>query len=601
MKKSDFEMIVSSTPEQPGIYKFYNKNNIIIYVGKAKNLRKRVNSYFSNFENHSNKTKELLYHLEHIEFTITPSDHDAFLLENSLIKNHQPKYNINLKDDKTYPFIVVKDEPFPRIVLSRKKTKNNKEYIGPYTSIYKVKELLSLIRSQIPLRTCKLDLSHKKIQSSVYKKPCLEYHIGNCKAPCMGWQTKEEYEENIIQVKKILSGNIKPIVEEYKQKMLVSAKNLEFEKAQIYKKKIEELNTFKAKSFIVQHKNINADIFAVKSDNNSLWINYIIIKNGSVLQSDIFQFNNPLEEQTLLLLPTIILDLRNRLKSNNLEIIVPFYIEYEDANLCITIPKSGTKKQLLEWGFQNIEAHQKSLFILSNHTTQKIEVLKDLQALLHLPKLPVYIECFDNSHFQGAAQVSAMVCFMNGIPYKKYYRTFHIKSTSISNDFQSMEEAVYRRYKHLQDTQQALPNLLIIDGGKGQLSSAMKALKKLHLHHTIPTISLAKNIEEIFFPEDNNAILLPFDNPTLSLIREIRNEIHRFVIDFHRKSFLKKFKSSELDEVHGIGEKTKQLLLQKFKSITQIKQAEEKELITLIGKKRTQILKNYFNANHTNR
>ena len=598
MTKEEFSIVQPSLPNKPGIYKYFDATDKIIYVGKAKNLRKRVVSYFNKISDYY-KTKKLVSEIKRIEFTIVDSEQDALLLENSLIKQYQPKYNLVLKDDRSYPHIVIKNESFPRIFITRKMIKDGSQYLGPYTNVAQVYSLLNLIKQTIPLRTCSLNLNPKNIEKGKFKE-CLEYHLGNCKAPCVAFQSKEEYDEQVQQVKDILKGKLGDIIKNYKKEMMEKASNLEFEKAEIIKKKIEYLQTYQSKSIIVNTKIDNVDICSVVSNEKYAAVNFMIIVQGTIIHTHSVTITKTLQESDEEILVPILYQLREKYKSTSKEIIVPFTISTEDE-LMVTVPKSGDKKKLLELSLQNAEymmqEHKRKLTLnLSENTDQQNHaLLEQLKIDLHLTEIPDHIECFDNSNFQGSYPVAAMVCFKDGVPFKKEYRHFHIKTVDGINDFASMKEIVYRRYKRVLDEGKPLPKLIIIDGGKGQLSSALESINELGLLGKTTVVGLAKNIEEIFYPGDSESLKLPYQSDTLNLIKRIRDEVHRFGITFHRSTRSKGIIKNELEKINGIGEKTASDLLKHFRSVLKVKNATEKELEAIVGLSKARIIKQYFN------
>ncbi len=598
MTQQEFSVIAPTLPLQPGIYKYFDAGNELLYVGKAKSLRKRVSSYFSKTLT-SYKTHELVQRIHHIEFTIVNNEQDAFLLENTLIKEFQPKYNINLKDDKSYPFIVIKKEPFPRIFFTRRKINDGSTYLGPYTSVGKVRELLDFIKQNIPLRTCKLNLTEANIKKGKFKV-CLEYHLGNCKGPCEALQSVQDYEEGLQQVVNLLKGNLSPVIQHFKKEMKQHAANLSFEKAAIVQKKLEHLLQYQSKSSVVNTKTGTVDVFSILEEGNTAYVNYLAVNNGAIVQTKTVTLEKKLEETAAEVLSFAVADLRNTFESEAKEIIVPFEIDYPETAIKIVIPKGGDRKKLLELSEKNVnyfreELKKKKMLNLERQTeNEKIKVLHQIQQALQLPLMPVHIECFDNSNFQGSFPVSAMVCFKNGEPDKANYRHFKVKTVSGINDFATMKEVVYRRYKRLTDEKQPLPQLIIIDGGKGQLSAAMESIKEINLPSSTTVVGLAKNEEEIFFPGDSESIKLPWDSDSLKLIRRIRDEVHRFGITFHRSLRSKGTFKNELEQIKGIGKATADILLKEFKSIKNIRAKEEKELIAIIGKAKTKILLEYF-------
>jgi len=607
MTQQNFSAIASTIPAQPGIYKYYDAANELLYVGKAKHLRKRVSSYFSKTFT-SYKTHELVNRIHHIEFTIVNSEQDAFLLENTLIKEFQPKFNINLKDDKSYPYIVIKKEPFPRVFFTRRKINDGSVYFGPYTSVVKVKELLDFIKENILLRTCKLNLTQNNIKKGKFKV-CLEYHLGNCKGPCEGLQKVEDYNKELDQLANLLKGNLSSVIQHFKKEMKAHSEKMEFEKALMYQNKIEHLQSYQSKSAVVNTKMGTVDVFSIMQDGNTAYINYLAVSNGAIVQTKTIILEKKLEETAAEVLAFGIAQLRSTFESDAKEIVVPFQIDYPEANTLLTVPKGGDRKKLLELSEKNVnyfkeDLNRKKMLHLEDKTTgEKLQVLNVLQKDLQLSALPIHIECFDNSNFQGSYPVSAMVCFINGQPARAEYRRYKVKTVIGINDFASMKEVVYRRYNRLIEEGKPLPQLVIIDGGKGQLSAAMQSVNILTtqgksnlsepFRHTT-VVGLAKNEEEIFFPGDTQSIKLPWDSESLKLIRRIRNEVHNHGITYHRNLRSKGTFKNELEQIKGIGNTTADLLLKKFKSVKNIRLQTEDELIQLIGKAKTKILMDYF-------
>ncbi|MBT9485357.1 excinuclease ABC subunit UvrC [Sediminibacterium sp.] len=598
MTQEAFQQIAHTIPLQPGIYKYYDKEHTLLYVGKAKSLRKRVSSYFSkSFVGY--KTHELVKRIHQIEFTIVDSEQDAFLLENALIKEYKPKYNIELKDDKTYPYIVVKREAFPRIFLTRRKINDGSEYIGPFTSAGKVRELIEFVKQYIPLRSCKLNLSKENIAAGKFKV-CLEYHLGNCKGPCEGLQSLEDYQNGIQQMRNILKGNLGSVIAQFKEEMQQYAMGLEFEKAELIRKKIDHLENYQSSSVVVSKHLTNIDVFSIAKDDNKAYVNYLMVQNGTIVQTHSVPIETKLEETEEEVLVWVIGELRNTFNSMAKELIVPFPIEYPDPSIIITIPKAGDKRKLLDLSLKNVayfkeELRKKKMLRLEGKTDdEQKKVLYELQQYLQLDEVPIHIECFDNSNFQGAFPVSAMVCFKNGIPSKNDYRRFNVKTVEGINDFATMKEVVYRRYKRLKEEALPFPQLVIIDGGKGQLSSAMEAFKELNIVGVTTVVGLAKNEEEIFFPGDSESFKLPMSSDSLKLVRRIRDEVHRFGITFHRNQRSKGTFKNELEQVPGIGKATIDELLRNFKSVKNIKLQSEQALAMVVGVNRATILTKYF-------
>jgi len=594
MTREQFSHILQSIPHQPGCYKYFDARNELLYVGKAKDLRKRVSSYFNKTVDNF-KTRRLVTLIHAIDFTITDTEHDAFLLENSLIKHYQPPFNIALKDDKTYPYIVIKNEPFPRVFLTRRLIRDGSEYLGPFTGLVRVKELLELVRHNIPMRTCNLNLTPANIAKKKFKV-CLEYHLGNCKGPCEGYQTPEDYTENLQQVKHVLKGNIGDAIKYLKSEMMACAERMEFEKAQIVKRKIESLQTYQSKSTIVNPRLDNADVACILSDETHFYVNYMMVSNGTIIHVKTIQIQKQLDEQETDVLSLALDNLRETFQSNATEVIVPLPVDVADPATKVTVPRAGDKKKLLELSIKNAEIfaaemRRKSTLLLGQATEENnLTVLEELQDALQLQDLPVHIECFDNSNFQGAYPVAAMVCFRNGAAANKEYRHYHIKTVKGINDFASMGEVVHRRYKRLMDEGKSLPQLVIIDGGKGQLSSALESIEKLGLTGRMTLIGLAKREESVFFPTDSEPIQLPFDSPAHLLLRRIRDEVHRFGITFHRQVRSKGTFKNDLEDITGIGEKTATELLQAFRSVKNISTLTERELTRVIGASKARIV-----------
>jgi excinuclease ABC subunit C len=599
MTQEQFSNIAHTIPVDPGIYKYFDEKNELIYVGKAKSLRKRVSSYFTKtFTTY--KTHELVQRIRRIEFTIVNSEQDAFLLENSLIKQFQPKYNINLKDDKSYPFIVVKNEPFPRVFLTRRKINDGSEYLGPFTSVGKVRELLDFVKGNIQLRTCQLNLTDNNIRKGKFKV-CLEYHLGNCKGPCEGLQTAEDYKAGLVQLKNILKGNLGPLMQEFKKEMRELAEKMNFEKAEIIRKKLGHLETYESRSIIVSRHLSHADVFSMLRDGDHAYVNFLMVENGTIVQTHTTEVETHLEESDEEVLAFTVAQLRETFNSHAREIILPFPIEYPEEGITLTIPKGGDKKKLLELSEKNVdyfreELRKKKILQLEGKTLdERKKVLYQLMEDLQLSELPIHIECFDNSNFQGSYPVSAMVCFRDGVESKKDYRHFNVKTVQGINDFATMKEVVHRRYRRLLEEQQSLPQLVIIDGGKGQLSAAMESITELGLTGMMTVVGLAKNEEEIFFPGDTESIKLPYNSDSLKLIRRIRDEVHRFGITFHRQKRSKGTFVNELEQIQGIGRRTADMLLKEFRSVNKIKQLTEEEIAAVIGVAKARLVKAHFN------
>jgi len=597
MTQSEFRHIITGLPGQPGIYKFYDKSQKLIYVGKAKNLKKRIRSYFNKTLG-SYKTHELVSRIHTIEFTIVNSEQDAFFLENSLIKKFQPRYNINLKDDKTYPYIVIKNEPFPRIFLTRKLIQDGSEYLGPYTSVQKVRELLDFIRRTIPLRTCTLHLSKRNIDRKKFKV-CLEYHLGNCKGPCEKLQSEENYQQGIEQAKNLLKGNLQPVIRSLRNDMKQMAEQMDFEKAEIVKKKIEFLDNYQSRSVVVNPRLADMDVFSIIKSGEKVYISYMMVQNGAIVQTKTVQTENYLDEPEAEILAFAVAQMRNTFHSTSREIILPFPVNYPEKDIKITIPRAGDKKKLLDLAEKNaryfIDELQLKQKLKTPHAGTVINtVLKQIQSDLHLPLIPAHIECFDNSNFQGSYPVSAMVCFREGEPSKKDYRLFNVKTVKGINDFATMKEAVYRRYKRVIAEKLSWPQLVIIDGGKGQLKAAAEALAELESLNKTTLVGLAKNEEELFFTGDKESIKLAMNSESLKLIRRIRDEVHRFGINFHRRKRSKGTFQNELEKIKGIGKETADILLRKFISVKNIRKKTEQELAGVVGISKAKSIIDFF-------
>jgi excinuclease ABC subunit C len=599
MTREEFSKIASSIPHQPGCYKYFDQHKELLYVGKAKDLRKRVGSYFNKTQDNY-KTIKLVSCIVSIDFTVTDTEHDAFLLENSLIKHYQPRFNITLKDDKSYPYIVIKKEAFPRVFFTRRLIRDGSEYLGPFTGLARVRELLELIKQNVPLRTCSLNLSPANIKKGKFKV-CLEYHLGNCKGPCEGHQTEEDYKTNLQHVRHILKGNINEVARDLKAEMTAYAEQMQFEKAQIIKKKIESLQNYQSKSTIVNLRMENVDVASILVDDNHYYVNYMMINDGSIVHTNTIQIAKQIDEEVADVLSLALVNLMERHQSIAREVIVPMEIDVADTNIKVTIPKAGDKKQLLELSVKNAnifmqDMRKKETLLLGEATKEKNQlVIEELQEALQLNVLPTHIECFDNSNFQGSYPVAAMVCFKNGLPANKEYRHYHIKTVKGINDFASMAEVVYRRYKRLMAEEAPLPQLVIIDGGKGQLSSALESIERLGLTGRMTLVGLAKREESIFFAGDNEPLQLPFDSAAHLLIRRIRDEVHRFGITFHRQVRSKGTFKNGLEDIAGIGEKTATELLKEFRSVKNIKTLTERELTRVVGASKARIVWAYFN------
>ena len=599
MTAESFQNIMKTLPNNPGIYKYFDEKSEILYVGKAKNLRKRISSYFTKtFTGY--KTHELVRRIHRIEFTIVDSEQDAFLLENALIKQFQPKFNINLKDDKSYPYLVIKNEPFPRVFLTRSKINDGSQYLGPFTSVAKVRELLDFIKQNVQLRTCKLNLAESNIKKGKYKV-CLEHHLGNCKGPCEALQTAEDYQYGLSQLKNLMKGNLYPVIQHFKQEMQQHVEKMEFEKAELIRKKVDHLQNYQAKSRVVNENFGNLDVFSILKEGDCAYVNYLMVSNGTIVLTKTITLEQKLDETPEEVLLFSIAQLRSTFNSEAKEIIVPLEIIYPEQDIIVTLPKAGDKKKLLELSEKNVnyfreELKRKKMLQLEGKTdVEKTKALEQLQKDLHLPAVPVHIACCEYSDFQGSYPVSAMVCFKNGLPDKNNYRRFNVKTVKGINDFATMQEVVLRRYKRLVMENEPLPQLIIIDGGKGQLNAAVESLNKLEITGKISIVGLAKNEEEIFFPGDQQSIKLPWNSESLKLIRRIRDEVHRFGINFHRNQRSRGTFVNELEQIKGIGKATADALLKKFKSVKKIKELSKEELIEEVGASKTKMIVNHFN------
>ena len=594
-----FKNIISLLPSKPGIYQFLDSSGTIMYVGKAKNLRKRVTSYFSKKQ--SGKTEVLLRRTSDIRHMVVDNESDALLLENNLIKKHQPRYNILLKDDKTFPWICIKKEPFPRIFSTRNTIRDGSVYFGPYTSGLMVKTLLDLIRQIYKLRTCSLSLTRSNIEAEKFKV-CLEYHLGNCKAPCTGLQSETDYSENIQQIREILKGNISSVIDHLKIQMISFAGEMRFEEAQRIKEKIDILAGFRSRSSVVSNTIRNVDVFSYTRETDYAYVNYLKVVNGAVIQAFTLELKIRIDEEKESILGYAITEIRERLGSDSPEIIVSFKPDIQLDKVKYTVPKAGEKRKLIELSERNaiyykLEQKKKRADLIKpqERTGKNLEKLKND---LHMSEIPVHVECFDNSNIMGTNPVAACVVFRNGKPSRKDYRHFNIKTITGPDDFGSMEEIVYRRYKRVLEEKTSLPQLVIIDGGKGQLSSAMKSIIRLGLKDKLTVIGIAKKLEEIYFPGDSVPIYIDKNSISLKIIQQLRNEAHRFGISFHRDKRSSAMIKSDLDEIHGIGPKTKEILLKEFSSLENIRKLPGESLEKLVGSSKARLLLEYFRKHH---
>lgn len=598
MTQTNLQLQIQSLPDSPGVYQYYDKEDKILYVGKAKNLKKRVASYFNKIHDTA-KTNVLVKKIVTIKHIVVATEQDALLLENNLIKKLQPRYNVLLRDDKSYPWICIKKEPFSRIFPTRRMIKDGSEYFGPYTNFKTVNTILEMINSLYPLRTCNYDLSEKNITSNKYKV-CLEYHIGNCKGGCEGYELLENYQTQVNAIREILKGNFKESLKEFKIKMQQLAQDMHFEEAQKIKEKIEVLQNYQSRSTVLNPKIANIDVFSIISDETMAYVNFLQIAHGAIIRSHTLELKKKLDEPDQELLELAIVELRERFQLLSKEIVVPFPVELGE-HIKVTVPQLGDKKQILELSERNAKYYRldqlKQIQIIDpeRHTNR---IMAQMQKDLRLSVEPRHIECFDNSNIQGTNPVAACVVFKDGKPSKKDYRHFNIKTVEGPNDFASMEEVVYRRYKRLLDENQPLPQLIIIDGGKGQLSSALKSIDDLGLRGKIAIIGIAKRLEELFYPGDSVPLYLDKKSETLKVIQMLRNEAHRFGITFHRDKRSKAALNSSIEEIPGIGEKTMQTLIKHFKSVKRLKLATENEISSVIGlAKAKKITEFYQNKN----
>lgn len=589
-EKENIRQTVSSLPDKPGVYQFIDASGTILYVGKARSLRKRAASYFSGRQ--SGKTRVMLSHASELRHIVVDNESDALLLENSLIKRHQPRYNIMLKDDKTYPWICVKNEHFPRVFMTRKLIPDGSLYFGPYSSVPAVKNLIELIRHLFQIRTCSLPLTASSIAAGKYKV-CLEYHLGNCRAPCVGLISEEEYDQQIERIKEIIRGNTAGVTSYLETIMKKLASELRYEEAQQIKEKLELLAKYRSKSLVVNSSVKNVDVFGCSVAKSSVYVSYIKIVAGAVVHSWAVELKMRLEEEKESLLSTAITEIRQRMSSDSPEIVVPFMPDIEIDKVKYIVPVRGDRYKLLELANKNaafFRLEREKREAERSWETRSAKTLERMKTDLHLPELPVHIECFDNSNIQGESAVAACVVFRNGKPSNSEYRHFNIKTVTGPDDFKSMEEVILRRYGRMVEEQKSLPQLVVIDGGKGQLSSALKSLETLNLRGKIAVIGIAKKLEEIYFPGDSVPLYLDKNSTTLKIIQHLRNEAHRFGISFHRDKRSSGMKRSLLDEIPGIGEKSKELLFKRYKSVKIIAERPLPELEKLIGKKRAALL-----------
>ena len=595
-RNSDISDLIRSLPDQAGVYQFYDKNGTLLYIGKAKNIKKRVSSYFSRNKYESFKIKVLVDRIADLKYIVVESESDALLLENNLIKKFQPRYNILLKDDKTFPWICVKNEPFPRVFSTRTVINDGSKYYGPYTSAYAVKVLLNLIRQIYQLRTCKLALTEENIKAGKFKV-CLEYHIGNCKGPCVDLQSQEDYENSINQIRNIIKGNLNDVISFLKREMEQRAASFQFEEANKLKEKIEILSRYQSKSTIVNTSIHDVEVFSIVSDEKEAFVNYLKVVKGAIIQAHTVEIRKKLDEEDVDLLAFAVTDIRNRIESKSKELIVPLDLKDYYPDLRITVPKRGDKLKLLELSLRNAKTYK--LEKLKRNSTRKAivpaeRILQSVQKDFRLKELPRHIECFDNSNMQGSEPVAACVVFKNGKPSKKEYRHYNIKEVKGIDDFASMKEVVYRRYRRLRDEKQALPQLIVVDGGKGQLSAALSSLDKLNLRGQIAIIGIAKKLEEIYFPGDSVPLYIDKSSESLKLIQNLRNEAHRFGITFHRLKRSGSMTSSSLEGIAGIGSSSIEKLFKRFKSMEGIMNASMEELSGEVGLSRARKIEEHL-------
>lgn len=588
---------IKTLPTKPGVYQFWDAEGQIIYIGKAKNLKSRVGSYFVNDQQLSGKTRVLVRKIRNITFTILDTEIDAWLLENSLIKKHQPRYNVLLKDDKTYPWIVIKNEPFPRIFPTRKVIRDGSKYFGPYASVGMMHAIMDTVRELYPLRTCNYALTEENIRKGKFKI-CLEYQIGNCEGPCEGFETPENYERKLSDIRDILDGKISGVIRRIRQQMEEAAARMDYEQAHVMKERLDLLDKYQSRSTVVSASITNLDVFNIASEGNHAFVNYLKVMNGMIIQTQTIELRKRLDESEAELLALAIPEIRERFDSNSKEIVVPFPLDISGSDeIRFTVPKMGEKKKLLELSQKNVAYFKKErlLHYEKLHPEVRTErLLKKMQEDLRMNVLPQHIECFDNSNFQGQYPVSAVVVFKDGRPSKKDYRHFNVKTVEGPDDYATMEEAVYRRYRRVLDEGQPLPQLIVIDGGKGQLSAALKSLRALGIEKQMTVIGIAKRLEEIFYPGDPYPLYLDKKSETLRVLQHLRDEAHRFGITFHRKQRSRKTFRSELDQIPGIGPVTVQKLLSQFRSVRQVKAASDQALLKVLTKRQLEALRAHF-------
>lgn len=583
---------IRNLPGAPGVYRYFDADDRVLYIGKAKNLRKRVSSYFVKRDQHPHRIRVMVSKIRRIEYTVVNTEYDALLLENSLIKKFQPRYNVSLKDDKSYPYIVIKKEPFPRVFPTRNRIRDGSEYYGPYANVGSMRMVLELIKKIFPTRSCSLKLSKENIQAGKFRV-CLDYHIKLCLGPCEGYQSEEDYEKNIDQIRNVLKGDLKIVESHFRDCIRQAVEKLAFEEAAAYQDKLALLEKFQARSTIVNASIGAVDVFTIYSNEDFAFVNYLKVRNGVIITTDTAGFKKKINETDTDIIMLAIVNLRQRYNSDAREIILPFELPFEMEGMRITVPKAGDKKKLLDLSQKNAFVYFQDRLKaneLNKDKRKNLELLTLVKQDLHLKEIPYHIECFDNSNFQGSFPVSAIVVFKNGVPSKKDYRFFNVKTVEGPNDFATMEEAVTRRYRRMLEEKQDLPQLVIIDGGKGQLGAAVKALNDLGILGKLNIIGIAKRLEEIFRPGDPYPLLLSKKSQTLKLIQRCRDEAHRFGITAHRKKRGKANLVSELEQIPGVGKLTAQKLLKHFRSVKKIKEADEAEIATVIGRSRAAAL-----------
>ena len=595
-ERSELIETIRNLPPVPGVYRYFNAADELIYVGKAKNIKNRVSSYFVKSNDKSRKTRQLVREIRRIEYTVVNSEFDALLLENNLIKQHQPRYNILLRDDKTYPYLCMTNEPFPRLIPTRKRIEGRGAYFGPYASIKAMKTVLELVRQLYTIRTCKYALTPENIAHKKFKV-CLEYHIKNCKGPCEGLQTAADYEADIKQVINILKGKLGIVRNYFREQMMEAAARLAFEEAQIFKEKLEAIEKFQSKSLVVNPDISDLDVVAITSDEKYAYLNYLHIEHGCIIQTKTVHLRKKLDESEADILSTMIVEFRQQFRSEATRVVTNIMPEITFEGFEVMIPKIGDLKKLVELSYKNAMLYRKDKMQRnSEQKEQSKRVLDRLKADLNLPNVPMHIECFDNSNIQGTNPVAAMVCFKGGKPSKKDYRHFHIRTVEGPNDFASMYEIVTRRYRRLLDDHKTLPDLIVIDGGKGQLSAACRALKDLGIYGLVPIVGIAKRLEEIFYPEDELPLLINKKSEGLMLLQRIRDEAHRFALTFHCDQRSRKSLVSQLEGIPGIGKQTTEKLLAKYRSVKKIAAVPFEELADLIGKDKAATILKHLNA-----